>query len=626
MTKTISRYWFHLWRSFGHQARHLHSGASWPRYALAPLCVLILAVPGCKSTPPTPDREPERVEVRTLTADELRDRARRARQPDASRLYMQAARQYWSDEAPSRAAEMLNQLQPQYLSPELRFDYDYLRARLALERLNLEEASEALRQAIPASREQEAERLRLRADVYLARQQPAVAAEALMALSELRTRSDDDDRTDVLQALHDEIWQLMQRLPVEESAHRLRQARNTTVQGWWRLNSAYQQAFDRADLRAAFADWQRNHADHPAIQPAPGALQRLARMEDGPAQITVLLPLSGQLGSAGRAIRDGFLAGYYISGQGPQIRFLDTAGESVTALYEEALATGADLVVGPLDRSNLTSLNRSSFFPVPVLGLNYLAADDSPMPGLFQFSMAIEHEAEAIAQRLIRDEHYRVVLLQAGDDWSHRATRTFSDTFEALGGRVVETDFFASASDVTPRVGTALLVEASEARHAEISQLLGTEVEFLPRRRRDVDALVALVDSSQARALNPALAYHFAGDLPVYTSSQAMQNLSPSQLRELDDMLVSQIPWRVGNSLLREQIEEHLPDSRSGLDSLYAFGLDAYRIADRLPLLTGNGSRLSGATGTLHIDEQGRIQRELVWTQLQQGRLVRLER
>ena len=79
---------------------------------------------------------------------------------------------------------------------------------------------------------------------------------------------------------------------------------------------------------------------------------------------------------------------------------------------------------------------------------------------------------------------------------------------------------FTDLRTITESVGTAMHVAGSQSRRDELARLLGEELEFLPRAREDVDAVVALIDNTEANALVPALRFHFASDLPVYASSQ----------------------------------------------------------------------------------------------------------
>ncbi len=593
----------------------------WRYRLLLPLGLAILTMAGCKSTPPAPVTEPVPIPVEAPKGPaQLFAEAGRSTEPLASQLYLQAALAWWEAQATDQVLRSLHSVDVGQLGPADSFSYYYLEARLALDALTLPAAGQALALAIPSSLEQQKALLRLQADYFLARQRPAQAAPALIELSALRASRIGTD-LDALQPLHDEIWHLCQQTTTTEVRRQLQTARDQEGQGWWQLCQQVQQAFDRRELQLLTRQWLAQHAWHPAALVPPAALQHLQTAGDGPGHIALLLPTSGPLASAGQAVRDGFLAGYYASGARQRLTLLDTGSAPATARYEEALALGADLIIGPLDRNSLTALHRAGHFPKPLLALNALLDDSTPMPGLYQFSMAMEHEALALAEQLIRDGHFRALLVQAGDDWSQRASQAFDERYTSLGGTLLASDFFASHADITPVIGALLLVADSQERHRELARLLGSVPEFEPRRRQDVDALVALINGPQARSINSALAHHLASDLPVYSSSQATQDVPVRAYADLNQFYISQLPWRLQNSGLKAQIQHLFPASQGEMDSLYAFGLDAFRLADRLDLMTADNGRLHGATGSLYFDQHGRIQRELVWTQMLGGRL-----
>ncbi len=79
--------------------------------------------------------------------------------------------------------------------------------------------------------------------------------------------------------------------------------------------------------------------------------------------------------------------------------------------------------------------------------------------------------------------------------------------------------------------------------------------------------------------------------------------------------------------MLPEPLQQTVQDSfnlrGSSLSSLYALGADAYRVADRLPILqvsTDLGMR--GNTGALWVDPQRRFHRQQQWGVVSRGKLV----
>ena len=63
---------------------------------------------------------------------------------------------------------------------------------------------------------------------------------------------------------------------------------------------------------------------------------------------------------------------------------------------------------------------------VPVLALNYLPSGIKAGTGLFQFGLAIEDEARAIARRVYADGFPRVAIVESDVDWSDARRRFVS--------------------------------------------------------------------------------------------------------------------------------------------------------------------------------------------------------
>ena len=157
-----------------------------------------------------------------------------------------------------------------------------------------------------------------------------------------------------------------------------------------------------------------------------------------------------------------------------------------------------------------------------------------------------------------------------------------------------------------------------------MSATIGVKPEFVPRRRTDVDAIVAFVGSVQARALKPAMAFHFATEIPVYATAQATGTATSAELTDLDGFRLTELPWLVYPSTLRSDVDAAFSLVRSALAPLYALGVDAYRVADRADLLTADGGGLFGETGQLEITGSGSLLRDPAWAVVSDGNLVAL--
>ena len=108
------------------------------------------------------------------------------------------------------------------------------------------------------------------------------------------------------------------------------------------------------------------------------------------------------------------------------------------AAYERAIATGAQVVIGPLVREDITAVvnARMGALPVPTLALNSSATPDvGPPPAfLLQFALDPAQEARAVARRIAADGLVRGVALFPDSTWGQRVREAFTSELAAAGG------------------------------------------------------------------------------------------------------------------------------------------------------------------------------------------------
>jgi uncharacterized protein len=518
-----------------------------------------------------------------------------------------------------QATVALEGIDPARLDASTEFAYYNTRALIAIDARNYPEARQALALAVPTDAAARNTLALTVADLAEAELRFEDAAISLMTYTYSPRAGDDPQFTVIVER----TWSDVNRTPSDRISALAGQTQNANAAAWWQLADALQRSFDLDAERIAINDWRRGHRDHPASRWPPSALTAIESGVTAPTQIALLLPLSGPLANAGQAVRDGFMAAFYHGASTARVHVYDTNGASIGGLYEQAGVDGAQLVIGPLDKQSVVDINLLPYRRVPVLALNYLPQGVAAGPGLFQFGLAIEDEAHAIARRVYDDGFPRVAIVQSDLDWSGRAAESFRSQFVRLGGTVVTVGTIQDARAVTEVVGNVLLVGASTERMEALSKTLGSKPEFTARRRSDLDALVALTDPAQARALNSAMAFHFAADVPIYATSQATTNASSNDLGDLNGFRITELPWQVYPSAIRTEVESAFANSRSSLSPLYALGVDAFRLSDRADLLIPNSpGRLLGETGQLQVSGAGVVAREPAWALVQRGALA----
>ena len=416
------------------------------------------------------------------------------------------------------------------------------------------------------------------------------------------------------------IWRALSRAPAPpeffiDPEHR----------AWWNLRDQLSTADSISKQRSSWAQWKSQHPEHPAQLSPPASLRRLESYKAP--QIAVLLPLSGPYAEAAKSVRDGLIAAYMTErpSDQPQVKLYDTGSASISELYGQALEAGAEVFVGPLIKDEVEAfVELSANSEIPRLVLNYLSTDETPSLNpskkrqkagvkttpLYQFGIAIEDEALSLSNYILASGVTNLLLVHSDTRWSQRALAAFQSAWPYP----LTIAPFGTVKDLTGAVGEAMQVEASETRKKDLSRIIGEPVEFLARARQDLDAVVALTNQLEAQALLPALRFHFAGELPVYATSQASIG---NALAELAGIHMTEMPINAHPTPEQRQLQLAFDLQSDPLIELYALGFDAYRLANWLPVWSPDHEiTVPAAAGVLQLEGPGAFRRVLSLSQI----------
>lgn len=378
--------------------------------------------------------------------------------------------------------------------------------------------------------------------------------------------------------------------------------------------------------------WQQAHANHPGIAIIEGLDLPDTGLQEFPRQIALLLPVSGKNATAGKAVQNGFFGAYFAATSGledaQRVAVYDIASGGVAAAYAQALEDGAEFVVGPLLRRNVQTLAREPMLPVPVLSLNYLPDGETAPPGFYQFALAPEDEAASAATRALTDGAIKAVALYPNNDWGRRVMNSFASELEANGGLLLDHHSYEiGTQDFSSEIENLMALSHSVSRYKRLRANLGLPLQFDPRRRQDVDFVFLAADSKAGRLIKSQLKFHYAGELPVYSTSfiYSMDGQSNSDLNGVmfadTPWIIAPPPWIAGYP----QLYSEFWPAEKRMGRLHAMGYDAYNMVSRL---YSPGDQLQqeyvGATGRLYLDADGRVHRRLAWAQFERGEPVPL--
>jgi len=558
--------------------------------------------------------------------------AQQAHPPEEQDLRLYAAGSLIRGGEFQQAESILDGLATRQLPKYQQQHFNINRAELALSRGRPAQTLEIL-ESMPAGSPWLADFHRLRALAYLENEDFIASVREYILLDQ--ALADPGLRLTAQLAL----WGVLTRL-TDADLQQLRTAPPPdALSGWLELVELTRLYLQQPDaLAEVVPHWQMRYPGHPASEAFIAEL--LGSMKGAgqtPQQLALLLPLGGSLSGAATAVRDGLLAAYYDTpdiSRRPTIKIYDTGDnpESVMEIYQQAVADGAGLVIGPLRKEAVQALAFQDQLAVPVLALNHTEPGSLFNNAIYQFGLAPEDEAREVARRARRDGHSRGISLIPQGDWGARVYDAFLEEWQALGGEILEgRQYNPAESDHGQEISTVLNLDQSRMRYKQLVRQLGRQLDFEPRRRQDIDFIFILATPGQARLIRPQLSFYRASRVPVYSTAHVYSG-QPDKARDTDmnGLIFCDMPWTLETDAswrhLREVVNERWPANSARYTRLYALGIDAWHIIPYLDQLgTGMFGAYHGVTGNLTMDARRQLHRSLRCARFQNGLPVLLE-
>ncbi len=548
----------------------------------------------------------------------------------ATGYWLNAASAWLRGEELEPVVQALTNVADSSLPPELSSWAHLLRAAA---KLHLENAVAALRHldalsAVSLPSERRREFHQIRAMAYAETRQP---------LQEVYERALLDDLliSDAERARNARrLWSSLQEVPPATLARQQPGTQNSLA-GWYELAALVQDRIHQpASFRQSLDTWLQRHPQHPAHQDIVGELSELSEaIAVRPRSVALLLPFESKFASAAAAIREGFIHAWHTDSDNayrPSIRFYNATTATIDSVYPQAIAEGAQLVIGPLEKDAVDVLADGRQLPVPTLALNYVSPrqSDSPSPDtrLIQFGLPPEDEARQVAERAWLEGFENALCITPDNTWGARLQDAFARHWRALGGNVLEHVTYPSATrDFAAPIKELLNVSGSLKRAHELGSIVGKKVDSEPRRRSDVDFVFMAAFPTQARQIRPQLEFFQAVDVPVFTTSHVFAGTVDAQTdQDMNGVTFGDMPWileseRADFAMLRE-LSRLWPEQATRFRRLHALGADAYRLIPHLARLRiQRFARYRGATGELRVVEEGEIRRQLHWARFENG-------
>ena len=602
-----------------------------------------LAFSGCQSTG-TKDAPSNEVTVTAADAEQLLINASLLQGPAQHTQILDAATLFLSLEDANRALSITRKLEPEGLGDALYAKQVEIQSQAYLQLDNLYAAKGLLENTrltallnarapsdtspVTINHQQASQLHELRAQIYNSLGEPDRVITERIALSRhLQAGSTPDNNQESDAQINQElIWMTLMDLDIKLLNDFSLASTSPQALGWYELAIVSKNNQRNINQQYnALIQWQQQWPQHPANNPPPADLALIAEVVNNqPQRIALLLPLSDKLAPIAEAIRDGFMAAYFTNknagGQAPQINIYDVSQGSINEHYDFAVSQGAEVVIGPLSKEKISELALRPELPVPTLALNQIEPSDAYPAQLFQLGLGIEDEAMQTATRAFRDGKRTALILAPTNNQGDRAGQVYNAQWQALGGTVVDSVRYSDERQLSQVIEQAMHLDISKTRARELRKITG-RFEFEPRRRQDIDMIFLVAQPRQGRQIKPLLAFHYAGDIPIYSTSSLYEGGTTKKEPDLNGITFSNLPW-----FFQESPEKTAVVSEKSLNArsqrLYALGVDAYYLYPRLEQLNASKrANFWGQTGILSLTEQRLFERTQQWAQFNRGRV-----
>ncbi|TKB47918.1 penicillin-binding protein activator [Thalassotalea mangrovi] len=592
---------------------------------LLSVSIVILFLYGCatpetkKPAPATPvTQQPiDDEELQPASVEELLEQARGENSEETIVLLLQAGQKLLGQQQPQKSLFLSQQLANLPLNQQ-QLNYNRLNMAEAALQLKEPQLSQALLAQIDS--EQPGKRqLRLQADALLAEGKVPEAISAYLHLYDAYPASD----LTQLQALENLIGQLM-----PWQLNYLQNSHAPALSPWLALAELQTDISDNGRYQKALISWQRQYPAHMA---QPLVEDKIAQLASTDAQqrpierIAVIIPLSGREASLGEAIQHGMLAAYQHNQDSRPLTFIDSNARPMTDIVQELMMTPPDFVVGPLLKQNVDAYiaTEQQLMPHtwPSLLLN-LPEQQQPGSQHFVFSMRPEDEAKQAAFTLFQQGYQQPVILSQDSSLGKRLADTFEHQWRQQSGNTPQVIYYHTSKEMEQAVKTALDVNLSKERIFLMRNRMNENLKAEPRNRRDIDMIYIFASADDARLLKPYVDVNispFAKAIPIFASSRSHNiNRDNNTSRDLNGLTFTEMPWLLPNQArqaeLWQQARQLWPNTSSGMQRLYAMGIDTMNLVDKAEKMQRTPAmHHAGETGTLQMDSERIISRSLSW-------------
>ncbi|MCL9773400.1 penicillin-binding protein activator [Vibrio methylphosphonaticus] len=425
------------------------------------------------------------------------------------------------------------------------------------------------------------------------------------------------------QNINDNIWQNLNQYSAEQLSQLTIKPEEDILDGWVQLAS-YMKALGSSlpQLQNTLEKWLAENNNHPAALYTPQSIYDILSLEiSTPHSTALLLPLTGKYAKQAQLVRDGFMMATMDDEQrDPDATFtvIDTNEATPAEIKARLIANDVDFIVGPLIKDNVEKLQQAQLAtdtPIPALALNIPTVIE-PSQSMCYLTLSPEQEVSQAAKHLAQENYAYPLILAPKSSLGNRVVKAFEEEWSKLSTNNIAVAQYSNRAQLQKTINNVFGLQDSQQRIAQMETLTGLKLENQPRSRRDIDSVYIVANGADLTLIKPFIEVAINPDAnqpKLFADSHS--NSSKRQYEDLTGVVYSDIPMLIEeDEQLDAQMTKFWPKSSNAEKRLQALGMDAYALTKELPQLKAvEGYSVDGQTGTLSIDGNCVVQRQIAW-------------
>jgi uncharacterized protein len=411
---------------------------------------------------------------------------------------------------------------------------------------------------------------------------------------------------------------------------KLKKLRNQVVKKWIDLALLVKDKSKPAVAIAKVNSWFDDNPDHPAdSDKSIDIIYNIINEKQTYQKIAVFLPFDKKFNNISTSILDGIKYSMEQNNQKNQeIKVYDSSQYTAMSDFFNTIKTNnIDFVIGPLQKNNVQSLSAFTKLPVPFLALNYDINNTSFVSNLYQFGLVPEDEIKTLIDYASSRGKNKSVALLPNNSKGHRIGNYLSSVMKEHNGVLLSIEYYnINTTDFEENISRVFSRSYSNNRANRLREDSGLNLKPQDSAIQHIDFVYVFANHQKARQIIPQIRFYRKRQYTIFASSTIYNNISDAMVDDdVKNVIFAEIPWNVRSSEyfnIRKGLENRY-GSLGRYSNFYALGFDAFYLVNKIRLLKNDNSAfISGATGTISMNNDNKLHRRMIVVQMKKGHPV----